>query len=118
MFVKALKAKIHRATVTNSELEYPGSIGIDSDLLEASGIRPYEAVLLANVNNGERLETYAVPEEAGSGKISVLGAAARKFEPGDIVIIINFAFYTPDEFQGHKPTVVIPDENNKIKQIL
>ncbi|MGE4285682.1 MAG: aspartate 1-decarboxylase [Phycisphaerae bacterium] len=117
MFVKALKAKIHRATVTDSELEYPGSIGIDNDLLEASGIRPYEAVLLANVNNGERVETYVVPEEAGSGYIRVLGAAAHKFTKGDIIIIINFAFFNEQEFAAHKPTVVIPDAANRIVEV-
>lgn len=117
MFVKALKAKIHRATVTSSNLEYPGSIAIDTDLLEAAGIRPYEEVLLANVNNGERLETYVVPAEAGSGTIGILGAAARRFQPKDIVIIINYGYFTPDELAAHKPTVVIPDGDNKIKEI-
>jgi len=118
MFVKALKAKIHRATVTQANLEYAGSVAIDTDLLEAAGIKLYEEVLLANVNNGERVETYVVPAPAGSGQVSILGAAARKFQPKDILIIINFAYYSPDDLDGHKPTVVIPDENNKIKEIL
>ena len=117
MFVKALKAKIHRATVTDSNLEYPGSIAIDADLLEASGIKPFEEVLLANVNNGERLETYVIPAEKGSGKIGILGAAARKFQPKDIVIIINYGYFTPQELAEHRPTVVIPDENNRIKEV-
>ncbi len=117
MYIKALKSKIHRATVTGSELEYPGSIAIDKNLLDAAGMKHYEAVLIANANNGERIETYVVPAEAGSGEITILGAAARKFEPGDIIIIINFGFYTPEEFAEHKPIVVIPDENNQIKAI-
>lgn len=118
MFVKALKAKIHRATVTEAELEYPGSIAIDTKLLDAAGIKPYEEVLLANVTNGERLETYVVPAPAGSGKIGILGAAARKFQPKDIVIIINYGYYNEQEFENHKPVVVIPDEKNQIKEIL
>ncbi|AQQ09027.1 Aspartate 1-decarboxylase precursor [Sedimentisphaera cyanobacteriorum] len=116
MFIKALKAKIHRANITDSQLEYPGSIGIDSDLLEASGIANYEAVLVANVNNGERIETYVVPEPAGSGKITILGAAARKFEPKDVVIIISFGLYSPEEMRTHKPRVVLADHNNGIKE--
>ncbi len=118
MYIKALKAKIHRVRVTGSELEYPGSIAIDKNLLDAAGIRHYEAVLLANANNGERVETYAVPAPAGSGTIRVLGAAARKFEPGDIIIIISFGYYKPDEFEDHKPIVVLPDENNQVKEIV
>ncbi|MFI4913217.1 MAG: aspartate 1-decarboxylase [Sedimentisphaeraceae bacterium JB056] len=117
MYIKALKSKIHRATVTGSELEYPGSIGIDKELLDAAGMKHYETVLVANANNGERVETYVVPAEPGSGKVTVLGAAARKFEPGDVVIILNFAYYKPEEFEGHKPVVVIPDSDNKIKEV-
>lgn len=117
MYIKALKSKIHRATVTDSELEYPGSIAIDKNLLDAAGMKHYETVLIANANNGERVETYVVPAEPGSGKIVVLGAAARKFERGDIIIILNFAYYEPDEFDGHKPIVVIPDAKNQIKEI-
>lgn len=118
MFHKALKAKIHRATVTGSQLEYPGSVAIDTDLLDAAGINVYEEVLLCNINNGERVETYVVPAPAGSGEVSILGAAARRFEPKDIIIIINFAYYSPQELKEHKPIVVLPDENNKIKEIL
>jgi aspartate 1-decarboxylase len=114
MLVKALKGKIHRATVTDTKIDYPGSIGIDTKLLEAAGIAPYEAVLLANVTNGNRLETYVIPEPAGSGKVSILGAAARMFDPGDIVIIINFALFTPEELAAHNPPKVCPDENNQI----
>ncbi len=114
MLIKALKGKIHRATVTATKVDYPGSVGIDSDLLAAAGILPYEAVLIANVTNGSRVETYVVPAPAGSGNIEILGAAARMFSPGDIVIFMNFAWYTPDEAAKLKPKVVVPDEHNKI----
>lgn len=115
MLIKALKGKIHRATVTQTKIDYPGSIGVDSDLLEAAGIRPYEAILLANVTNGERLETYVVPAPPGSGDIVMLGASARLFSTGDIVIMMNFAFFTPEEFAEHKPKIICPDKNNKIQ---
>ena len=114
MLIKALKGKIHRATVTETKIDYPGSIGIDTDLLEAAGIVPYEAILLANVSNGSRLETYVVPAPPGSGDVIVLGAAARMFSPGDIVIMMNFALYTPEEIDTHKPKVVCPAANNGI----
>ncbi len=118
MFIKVLKGKIHRATVTATKLDYPGSIAVDTDLLEAAGMQPYEAVLVADVTNGNRFETYVVPAEAGSGKVVVMGAAARLANPKDIVIIINFGYFTPDEAKALKPKVVMPDENNKIKEIL
>jgi len=114
MFVQILKSKLHRARVTETKLHYPGSIGIDSDLMEAAGILPYESVLVADLNNGSRLETYVVSEEAGSGKIVVLGAAAQLIEPKDIVIIMSFAFLTPEEARQFKPKVAVLDENNKI----
>ena len=114
MFIKALKGKIHRATVTATKVHYPGSIAVDTDLLDATGIRIYEAILLANVTNGERVETYVVPAPAGSGDVIILGAAARMFSAGDIVIMMNFAYYTPEEMDTHKPKVICPDENNKI----
>ena len=116
MLVKALKSKIHRARVTNTKLDYPGSLAVDSNLLDAAGIAAYEAVLLANVTNGSRAETYVIPAPAGSGEVIVLGAAARLFNPNDIIIIINFAFFSPDEMKSHKPTVIACDENNKIIQ--
>lgn len=116
MLIKALKSKIHRATVTGSTIDYPGSIGIDPVLLEASGINPYEEVLLANVTNGHRLETYVIPAEKGSGKVEVLGAAARLFSVGDIVIIMNFGYYSPEEIKSIKPTVIVADENNNVKE--
>ena len=117
MLVKALKGKIHRGRVTSTKIDYPGSIGIDSEILAAAGIRPYEEVLLANVTNGERVETYVVPSPAGSKEISILGAAARLFSSGDIVIIMNFAYYSPEEMDTIKPAVVICDEDNNFKML-
>ena len=85
-----LKGKIHRATVTATRIDYPGSIAVDSKLLDAAGILPYEAVLLADITNGSRCETYVVPAEHGSGKVEILGAAAHLINKGDIIIIINY----------------------------
>ena len=114
MFVKILKSKLHRARVTETKLHYPGSIAIDSKLMEAAGILPYESVLIADLNNGNRLETYVVAAEAGSRQIIVLGAAAQLIEPKDIVIILSFGFLTPEEAREFKPKVAVLDENNKI----
>ncbi|MBN2455226.1 MAG: aspartate 1-decarboxylase [Sedimentisphaerales bacterium] len=116
MFVKILKSKLHRATVTDTKLHYAGSIGIDSTLMEAADILPYELVLVADLNNGNRLETYVVPAEADSGKIEILGAAARLIKPKDIVIILSFGYYTSQEAEKLKPKIIILDENNKIKR--
>lgn len=115
MFVKLLKSKLHRATVTDTKLHYPGSIAIDSDLMDAVGLLPYESVLVADLNNGSRLETYAVPAEANSGKVVILGAAAQLIKQGDTIIILSFGYYTPDEAAKIKPKVVVLDENNKVK---
>ena len=114
VFVKILKSKLHRARVTETKLHYPGSIAIDSALMDAAGILPYESVLIADLNNGSRLETYVVPAEAGSGKVVVLGAAAQLIVPKDIVIIMSFALLTPQEAEQFKPKVAVLDENNKI----
>lgn len=114
MFVKRLKSKLHRARVTETKLHYPGSIAIDSELMEAAGILPYESVLIADLNNGNRLETYAVPAQAGSRQIVVLGAAAQLIRPKDIIIILSFAFLTPEEVKEFKPKTVVLDENNNI----
>lgn len=118
MLIKALKSKIHRATVSETKLDYPGSVAVDSTLMEAVGIAPYEAVLLANVSNGSRAETYIIPAPADSGEFCVLGAAARMFKPGDIVIVLNFGFFSPDEIKEHKPKVVAVDQNNKITKFM
>jgi aspartate 1-decarboxylase len=115
MFVKILKSKLHRATVTGAKLYYPGSIEIDSALMEAAGIFPYESVLVADLNNGSRLETYVVPAEAGSGKVVILGAAAQLIKPKDIVIILGFAYLSPEEAKEFRPKIAVLDENNKIK---
>ena len=114
MFVKILKSKLHRARVTEAKLHYPGSIAIDSALMEAAGILPYESVLIADLNNGNRLETYVVPAETGSKKVVILGAAAQLIQEKDIVIILSFGFLTPEEVKKFKPKIVVLDENNNI----
>ncbi len=114
MLLKVLKSKLHRARVTSTKLHYPGSIEIDKSLMQAAGILPYESVLIANLNNGNRFETYVVPGEAGLGNIVVLGAAAQLAGPGDIVIIMAFAYCTPEEAAGLAPKVVVLDEKNRI----
>jgi len=116
MFIKILKSKLHRATVTETKLHYPGSIAIDSTLMEAADILPYESVLIADLNNGSRLETYAVPAEANSGKVIILGAAAQLIKTKDLVIIFSFSYCTPEEAGKLKPKVIVLDENNKIKK--
>lgn len=114
MLVKLLKSKLHHATVTDTKLRYIGSIEIDSTLMEAAGILPYEAVLVTDLNNGSRLETYAVPAEANSGRVVLLGPAARLINPKDTIVIFGFGYYTPDEAGKVKPKIIVLDENNKI----
>lgn len=114
MELTLLKAKIHRATVTQADLDYVGSITIDSELLVESGIMEYEKVAIADVNNGSRFETYAIAGEAGSGIICLNGAAAKCVNVGDKVIIMAYAQMTPEEAKSHKPVVLFVDENNKI----
>ncbi|PQO32113.1 aspartate 1-decarboxylase [Bremerella cremea] len=109
-----LRSKIHRATVTQADLDYVGSITIDSTLLEASQILPHEQVDVLNVTNGKRLTTYAIPGEADSGVIGINGAAAHLVSPGDLVIIVCYAQYTEQELQGHQPRVILVDEANRI----
>ena len=116
MFIKVLKGKLHRATVTDTKLHYPGSVAIDSKLMEAADILPYEFVMIADLNNGNRLETYAIPAEPGSGEIIILGAAAQLVKPKDIIIIFSCVFVTPEEARKIKPKVVLLDANNKIKK--
>jgi len=115
MFLKLMKSKLHRATVTETKLHYPGSIAIDSALMEAVGMVPYESVHIFDVNNGNRLETYVIPAPANSGQVTVLGAAAHLIEKDDVVIIISFGFFAPEEVDGFKPKVVVLDEKNNIK---
>ena len=110
-----LKSKIHRATVTHANLHYEGSMTVDRDLLDAVGIVPFERVHVYNINNGERFETYAIEGERGSGVIGLNGAAARKGLVGDLVIIVTYALYSPEELDGHQPKIVLLDSNNRIK---
>ncbi len=114
MFLQIHKSKIHRATVTQANLNYVGSITIDEDIMDAAKLMDGERVQIVNNNNGERLETYVIPGERGSGVICLNGAAARKAEIGDVVIIISYAFMTPEEAKAHKATTVFPDEHNKL----
>ncbi len=114
MQLTLLKAKLHQARVTHSELEYEGSCAIDSALLQAAGIHEYEQIQIYNLRNGERFTTYAISAEAGSGVISVNGAAAHKAEPGDRVIICAYAQLAQHEVAQFKPTLVYLDENNTI----
>ncbi|MFF2908145.1 aspartate 1-decarboxylase [Paenibacillus sp. NPDC057934] len=113
MFRHMMKSKIHRATVTEANLNYVGSITIDEDLMEAADLLENEKVQIVDNNNGSRLETYVIPGPRGSGVICLNGAAARLVHPGDTVIIISYAMLSQEELQGHKPTVVFVDELNK-----
>ena len=110
-----LKSKLHRVTVTHSELEYEGSCAIDETLLEAADIREYQQIDIYNVTNGERFTTYAIRAGRGSGTISVNGAAARKAAPGDVLIIASYAVYNDVELQRYKPELVYVDGRNRIK---
>ena len=114
MFVTLFKSKIHRVKVTQAELNYVGSITIDEDLMDAAGILENEQVHVVNNNNGERLITYVIKGERGTGIICLNGAAARKAQVGDVVIIISYGMMTQEEAGTFKPKVVFPDENNKI----
>ncbi len=114
MQITWLKAKIHRASVTHAELHYEGSCAIDSRLLEISGIRDNERIEIYNVSNGERFSTYAIRAEAGSGIISVNGAAAHRAEPGDLVIICAYGMCDEAEAAKHKPTLVYVDRDNRL----
>ena len=117
MTLTMLKSKIHRATVTEAELDYVGSITIDKNLLEASGILEYEKVLVVDITNGSRLETYTIAGERGSGTVCLNGAAAKLINKGDTVIIMAFADMDEKEAKEYKPTVVFVDGENKIKSI-
>lgn len=118
MLLKLLKAKIHRATVTMTDVNYHGSITIDPDLLEASGMLVNEAVLIADCENGNRFETYIIPGQRGSGTIGINGAAARLTRVGHRVIIMSFAQATPEEAKTHKSRVVIANEKNGIAEVV
>nr|WP_216675404.1 aspartate 1-decarboxylase [Brevibacillus sp. HB1.3] len=118
VFRTMMKAKIHRATVTEANLNYVGSITIDKNLLDALDILPNEKVQIVNNNNGARLETYVIEGAPGSGVICLNGAAARLVQEGDIVIIIAYAMMTDEEARTYKPRVAIMDEKNQIKELI
>ena len=117
MVLEMLKGKIHRATVVQAEVDYVGSITVDEDLLEASGILEYEKVQVVDVNNGQRLETYTIAGKRGSGMVCLNGAAARCVNPGDKVIIMCYAQLSAEEARTHRPRVVFVDENNRPSRI-
>jgi len=114
MFIKVLKSKIHRAIVTQADLNYIGSITIDEDLMDAVDIIENEKVHVVNINNGERLETYAIKGPRGSGVICMNGPAARKAQKGDVVIIISYGIMDKEEAKTFKPRIIFPDDSNKI----
>ncbi len=117
MFLTMFKSKIHRATVTEADLNYMGSITIDEALIEAAGILPHEKVQIVNNNNGARFETYVIKGPRDSGVICLNGAAARLVQPGDLVIIISYAIMDSNEAQSYSPTVVMVDGENRITEI-
>ncbi len=117
MELTVLKGKIHRATVTEADLHYVGSITIDQDLMDAAGLLAYEKVLVADIDNGNRLETYIIAGPRGSGIICLNGASARLVSVGDRVIIMAFCQVTPEEAASHRPTVVFVDDDNSICEI-
>ena len=114
MQLTMLKAKLHRATVTRSELGYEGSCAIDGNILDLSGIREYEQIQIYNINNGARFTTYAIRAENGSGVFSVNGAAARLACPGDLIIVCAYALLSDDEAASHKPTLIYFTEHNNV----
>jgi len=109
MQIEILKSKIHRVSVTEANLHYIGSISIDEDLMDAANLVEFEKVTVSNIDNGERLETYVIKGERGSGKIGINGAAAHKVEVGHIIIIMAYALMTPEEAKTFKPVTVFPD---------
>ena len=117
MTIQMLKSKIHRAVVKQAELNYVGSITVDSELLDAAGIYEYEKVQIVDVNNGSRFETYTIAGEPGSGMICLNGAAARCVSEGDRIILMAYADVTPEEAKTHKPKVVFVDDNNGISRV-
>jgi aspartate 1-decarboxylase len=114
MYIEVLKSKIHRVAITDAELHYIGSISVDEDLMDAAGIIENEKVQVVNTNNGERLETYVIKAERGSGMVCLNGPAARKAQKGDIIIVMSYAMMNFEEAKSHNPRIVFPDENNKL----
>lgn len=117
MMLTMLKGKIHRATVTQAELNYVGSITVDTELMKAAGIMEYQMVQIVDVENGSRFETYTIAGEAGSGIICLNGAAARMVQPGDHIIIMAYAQLDENEVKNHQPNVVLVDDHNKIIKV-
>ena len=117
MYRKLLRSKIHRATVTDSNLNYDGSITIDSDLLVQADMVEFELVHVVNLNNGARFETYIIAGEAGSGKIQINGAAARLVHPGDKIIAMAYNFVGEGAVSGWKPKIILVDDQNQVKEI-
>lgn len=115
MQIEILKSKIHRATITDADLNYVGSITIDEDLMDSSNIIPNEKVHIYNINNGERFETYVIKGKRNSGEISINGAAARKVAIGDLIIIASYAMMDFPEAKLFTPAIIFPDKNNKLK---
>jgi aspartate 1-decarboxylase len=114
MTIEVLKSKIHRVKITQAELHYVGSITIDEDLMDAADLVENEKVQIVNINNGERLETYVIKGERGSGQICLNGPAARKAQVGDIVIIISYCSVEKEKAKAHTPVVIFPDEKNRL----
>lgn len=117
MLRQVLLAKIHRATVTGADLNYVGSITLDPEVIEAAGILPWERVQVVDVDNGARLETYVIPGERGKREVQLNGAAARLVQRGDKVIIMAYGWLDRAELAGHRPTVVLIDENNNVDKV-
>lgn len=113
MLIQVLKSKIHRATITDANLNYVGSITIDAELIRLAGLRPWEKVEVANINNGERLETYVIEGPANSGIIQLNGAAARKGQKGDLIIILSYGMLDEAQATGHQPKLVHVDAQNR-----
>ena len=113
-----LKSKIHRAIITDADLNYEGSLTIDKELLDAVDLFPYERVMVYNINNGERFDTYAIEGKPGSGVIGLNGAAARKGLVGDQIIIVSYALFSDDELSDYSPKIVLVNKSNKIKKWL
>lgn len=109
-----LKSKIHRATVTDANLNYEGSLTIDRELMQAVDLSPFEKIKVYNINNGERFDTYVIEGEAGSGDICLNGAAARKGLPGDFIIIVSYALYSEEEMKDYRPQIVLVDNANRM----
>jgi aspartate 1-decarboxylase len=115
MLRSMLRSKIHNATVTEANLAYEGSITVDETLMDAAGILPYEQVMISNMNNGERFETYVIPGTRGSGTICLNGPTARKAVAGDRIVIFCYEYYNEQELKKYKPVIVKVDEKNRVK---